>query len=185
MKALHERPSVSALALEFLILTATRSNEVLNAKWVEVDMDRRLWVIPAERMKAGKAHTVPLNDRAMQILKQQLAIKHGEYVFMVTHGERLKPLSSGAMLQLMRGMSGFNSYVPHGFRSTFTDWGNEESNHSHEVIEMALAHAIKSGTERAYRRRDLLEKRRCLMRDWQAYIDTEPNQTDAGDTRDS
>jgi integrase len=170
--ALNARPSASALALEFLILTATRTSEVINAKWEEIDLKQKLWVIPAERMKAGKAHTVPLNDRAVEILKQQLAVREGEYVFMVVHRDKVKPLSIGAMLQLMRGMAGFNEYVPHGFRSTFTDWGNEESNHSHEVIEMALAHAIKSSTERAYRRGDLLEKRRNLMSDWQAYIQT-------------
>jgi integrase len=179
--ALHARPSASALALEFLILTATRTSEVINAKWDEIDFKQKLWVIPAERMKAGKAHTVPLNDRALEILNQQLAVKEGEYVFMVVHRDKVKPLSIGAMLQLMRGMAGNSEYVPHGFRSTFTDWGNEESNHSHEVIEMALAHTIKSTTERAYRRGDLLVKRRNLMSDWQAFIETAPNQTDAGD----
>ena len=169
---LHTRPSTSALALEFKILTATRTGEVINAKWSEFNLKEKLWAIPAERMKAGKTHTVPLNDRALEILDKQLAVKDGEYVFMVMHGGKLKPLSSGAMLQLMRGMTGFSSYVPHGFRSTFTDWGNEESTHSHEVLEMALAHTIPSTTERAYRRGDLLEKRRSLMSDWQSYIQT-------------
>lgn len=172
--ALHTRPSASALALEFLLLTATRTSEVINAKWEEIDLKQKLWVIPAERMKAGKAHTVPLNDRALEILNQQIAVKEGGYLFMVMFRGKVKPLSIGAMLQLMRGMAGFNEYVPHGFRSTFTDWGNEESSHSHEVIEMALAHAIKSSTERAYRRGDLLQKRRNLMNDWQAYIQTKP-----------
>jgi integrase len=125
-------------------------------------------------MKADKEHTVPLNDRALEILKQQIAVKEGGYLFMVRFRGKVKPLSIGAMLQLMRGMADFNEYVPHGFRSTFTDWGNEESSHSHEVIEMALAHAIKSSTERAYRRGDLLQKRRNLMNDWQAYIQTKP-----------
>lgn len=183
--ALRARPSASALALEFLILTATRTSEVINAKWNEIDLNQKLWEIPAERMKAGKAHTVPLNDRALEILNQQLAVKEGEYVFMVMHGKKLKPLSIGAMLQLMRGMAKFKQYVPHGFRSTFTDWGNEESNHSHEVIEMALAHAIKSNTERAYRRGNLLQKRRNLMIDWQAFIETAPNQNDVGDAHGS
>lgn len=178
--ALHARPSASALALEFLILTATRTSEVINAKWDEIDLEQKLWMIPAERMKAGKAHTVPLNDRAVQILTRQLAVKEGEYVFMVMHRAKIKPLSSGAMLQLMLGMADFNEYVPHGFRSTFTDWGNEESNHSHEVLEMALAHAIKSSTERAYRRGDLLEKRRNLMSDWQSYTQTTPKPAATG-----
>lgn len=179
--ALRARPSASALALEFLILTAARTSEVINAKWDEIDFKQKLWVVSAERMKAGKAHTVPLNDRALEILNQQLAVKEGEYVFMVMLRGKVKPLSIGAMLQLMRGMAGYSEYVPHGFRSTFTDWGNEESFHSHEVIEMALAHAIKSNTERSYRRRDLLQKRRNLMSDWQTFIETAPNQTDAGD----
>lgn len=182
--ALHARPSASALALEFLILTATRTSEVINAKWSEINLEQKLWTIPAERMKAGKAHTVPLNGRALEILKQQFVGKEGEYVFMVMHRAKLKPLSIGAMLQLMRGMTDFDKYVPHGFRSTFTDWGNEESNHSHEVLEMALAHTIASSTERAYRRGDLLEKRRSLMSDWQAYIQT-PIRVDAGDAHAS
>lgn len=172
--ALHNRPSASALALEFLILTATRTNEVINAKWEEINLQQKLWTIPAERMKAGKAHTVPLNDRAIQILNQQLAVQEGEYVFMIMYKGKPKALSSGAMLQLMRGMPTFSDYVPHGFRSSFTDWGNEESHHSHEVIEMALAHSIKSSTERAYRRGDLLDKRRNLMAEWQVFLQTVP-----------
>jgi integrase len=170
--ALRARPSASALAVEFVIFTATRSSEVLNATWDEIDLTQRVWTLPASRMKAGKKHSVPLNDGAMSILKRQLAFRESDYVFSVQFAGRIKPLSSGAMLQLMRGMSGFNQYVPHGFRSTFTDWANDESSHAHVVIEMALAHAIKNSTERAYRRGDLLEKRQALMADWCTYVET-------------
>jgi integrase len=169
--ALRARPSTSALALEFLIMTAGRTGEVIGAQWNEFDIKQRLWTIPAERMKGGKPHIVPLNDRAVAILNQQNAVMECDYVFSVVTKGATKQLSTGAMLMLMRGMKEYSSYVPHGLRSTFRDWGSEVSIHANETLELALAHSIKSRTERAYRRGDRLEKRRELMADWLRYIE--------------
>jgi integrase len=173
IKTLRAKPSVSALALEFTLLTATRTSEVLKARWDEINLEHRIWTLPATRMKAGKQHTVPLNEGSINILQRQLAVRESDYVFTVLFAGQIKTLSSGAMLQLMRGMPAFNQYVPHGLRSTFTDWANEVTEHPHPVIEMALAHAIKSSTERAYRRGELIEKRQVLMADWFTYLETE------------
>jgi integrase len=172
VKALRSRPSTSALALEFLLLTATRTGEVIGACWSEIDLKQKLWQIPAERMKSGKAHTVPLNDRAVAILNQQYELRQSEYVFTVVIRGKTKPLSTGAMLMLMRGMKDYTEYVPHGLRSSFRDWGSEVSGHANETLELALAHSIKSSSERAYRRGDRLEKRRELMADWLRYVET-------------
>jgi integrase len=165
MAALRQRDGTSPRALEFLILTAARTGEVLGATWDEIDMKEKTWAVGAERMKAGKPHRVPLSDRALEILKSLPREKGNPYVFI--GGAKGKPLSNMALLQLMRGMG--SEYVTHGFRSTFKDWASEATSHPNAVSEQALAHTIGNAVERAYRRGDLFAKRVRLMRDWAAY----------------
>jgi integrase len=163
MEELRKRTSVSARALEFAILTAARTSEVIGATWAEIDLKSHVWMIPAHRMKAGKEHRVPLPDRALEVLRS--LPREGDFVFM--GGRAGKPLSNMALLELMRGMK--PGFVPHGFRSTFRDWAADTTAYPSEVVEMALAHAIESKVEAAYRRSDLFEKRRRLMADWASY----------------
>ncbi len=163
---LREREAVAALALEFTILTASRSGEVIGAKWSEVDLDKALWTVPAERMKAGKEHRVPLSPRAVAILKS-LQPLGSQWLFPGAKGGKL---SGMAMSMLMRRMK--VDATVHGFRSGFRDWAAECTGYAHEVAEMALAHTIENKVERAYRRGDLFEKRRRLMDDWAAYCGT-------------
>jgi integrase len=163
MTELRARSSVSARALEFLILTATRTSETINACWNEFDLDQSVWLIPDERMKAGKPHRVPLSARAVEILKG--LPREADYVFI---GARVgQPLSNMAMLELLRGMR--PGLTVHGFRSAFKDWCAENTNFPNIVSEAALAHTIPDKVEKAYRRGDLLEKRRDLMLAWDAY----------------
>jgi integrase len=153
-------------ALEFLILTATRTNEVLLAKWTEVDLGAAVWTIPAERMKAKREHRVPLSTRALSILQEVKAENaRGDYVFPGRGGE--KPLSNMAFLMLLRRMK--LSFTAHGFRSSFRDWTAEKTNDPRDVAEAALAHAVKDQTEAAYRRTDLFERRRDLMQHWSEF----------------
>ena len=160
---LQQAEAMAARALEFLILTAARTGEVLGARWQEIDLEARLWVIPAERMKATREHRVPLSDRAMAILSPLHVTRVSEYVF---PGQRPgRPLSSSAMEMLLRRMKA-DHYTVHGFRSSFRDWAGDRTNFAREVAEAALAHQLGDATERAYRRADALEKRRDLMDDW-------------------
>jgi len=152
MAGLREKESLSAKALEFLILTASRTNEVIAMRWSEVDFAKKLWVIPAKRMKAGKEHRVPLSDRAIAVLSS--VPRNGS--------DMIFPLSNMAMLELFAG----NGYTTHGFRSSFRDWAGDHTNYSREVVEQALAHTIQNKVEAAYRRGDALQKRRHLMDDW-------------------
>ena len=165
MAELRDRDSISARALEFAILTAARTSEVIGAKWPEIDLDAGVWTVPAERMKGGKEHQVPLSKRAIAIL-EGLPRERGGYVF---PGAKAKaPLSNMAMLELLRGMDG-NGFTVHGFRSTFRDWAGDRTNFAREVIEHALAHQIKDKAEASYRRSAALEKRRQLMEAWAKY----------------
>ena len=156
------------LAFEFLVLTATRSGETREAVWTEVDMDKKVWTIPAERMKAKKPHRVPLTDRCMAILKEAKALKQddSDLVFPGTRAD--KPLSDMTLSKLMKELE--IPAVPHGFRSSFRDWAGEQTHHPREVIEFALSQVIKDKAEAAYARSDLFEKRRALMDDWSSYI---------------
>lgn len=163
---LREREAVAALALEFAILTATRTSEVLDATWDEVDMDKAVWTIPAARMKAAREHRIPLSPRAIEIL-ESLKPLGKEWLF---PGEKGAKLSGMAMSMLLRRMK--VDVTVHGFRSTFRDWAAECTGYAHEVCEMALAHVIGNKAEAAYRRGDLFEKRRRLMADWAAYCGT-------------
>lgn len=150
-------------ALEFLILTATRTNETLGAMWSEVDWNSAAWVIPGERMKSGRPHTVPLTERAITILEKRKTAHSGisDFVFESKPG---KPLSNMALLMLMRRMQ--VGAVPHGFRSSFRDWAEECTNTPREVAEACLAHIVGDKTERAYKRTELLVKRRKLLDLW-------------------
>jgi integrase len=160
MDALRTQEGTAARALEFAILTAARTGEVIGATWGEVDLHERLWTIPAERMKAGKEHRVPLSDMVMAIIQQMAEMRTGDYIFAgAKHG---RPLSNMAVLMLLRRM-GRRNLTTHGFRSTFRDWAAERTQFPAEVAEMALAHAIGDKVEAAYRRGDLLQKRRQIM----------------------
>ena len=169
MRALRQQAGVSARALEFTVLTAARSGEVRGARWQEIDHGARMWTVPADRMKAGREHRVPLSDEALAILNTMPSGDPGALVFASPRGGPLSDMSMTAVLRRMKVAA-----VPHGFRSTFRDWCAEETNYPHEVAEMALAHAIGDKVEAAYRRGDLLEKRRHLMRDWAVYCSAPP-----------
>jgi integrase len=165
IKALRLREAVSALALEFAILTAARTGEVIGARWDEVDFDKGVWTVPAIRMKAGKEHRVPLSSRALEILKEASGLQSA-WLFPATKGGKR---SSMAMTMLLRRMSA--GVTVHGFRSSFRDWAAECTGYAHEVAEMALAHSVENKVERAYRRGDLFDKRRRLAQDWQAFLE--------------
>ena len=166
MAELRAREGNSAMALEFVILTAARTSEVLNARWDELDLENRIWTVPAERMKAGRLHRVPLSDRAFEILKTVPMEKGSPFVF--AGGKARQPLSNMALLQLLRGMRG-RDYVPHGFRSSFRDWAGEMTNFARETAEAALGHVVGDRVEAAYRRGDALQKRARLMQAWAQY----------------
>jgi len=160
---LRTRKAMAALALEFVILTGARTNEVLGATWDEVDLVKAVWTVPAKRMKAAREHRVPLSPRAVEIL-ETLKLHGGETIFKSDGGGKL---SSMAMAMLLRRMKA--DVTVHGFRSAFRDWAAECTAYPHEVCEMALAHTIANKAEAAYRRGDLFEKRRRLMADWAMY----------------
>ncbi|GEP04827.1 tyrosine-type recombinase/integrase [Methylobacterium oxalidis] len=163
---LREREAVAGMALEFCILNASRSGEVLGARWSEIDRKAKAWIIPAERMKAGIEHRVPLTERALAILDRAEAIRSSEYVF--PGYKRGRPLSVMAMEMMLRRMN--VDVTVHGFRSSFRDWAGERTAFPREIAETALAHVVGDQTERAYRRGDALEKRRKLMVAWSAFI---------------
>ena len=169
MADLRGQDTTSALALEFLILTATRTAEVIGATWSEADLDAAVWTIPAERMKAKKEHRVPLSKPALAILKRLYKHRAGEFVFMGAKPGR--PLSNMALLMLLERL-GRSDLTVHGFRSTFRDWCAESTNFPREVAEHALAHSLPDKVEAAYRRGDLFEKRRHLMAAWARYCGT-------------
>lgn len=166
---LRKKESFSRLALEFAILTAARSGEVRGATWDEIDLEAGLWAIAAPRMKAHREHVVPLTEPALRILKRcaELRLPSSNLVF--PGMKRGAPLSDMTLSKLMKEMG--EPYTVHGFRSAFRDWVSEETNHPGDVAEAALAHAIGNKTEAAYRRGNLLEKRRIMMAEWASYID--------------
>jgi integrase len=157
MAALHRQDTVGARALEFLILTAGRSGEVLGARWDEIDLANKLWIVPADRMKARKEHRVPLSNAAMAVLEQMQQIEDDEGL--VFHDVRNgRPTSSGVFFHLLRRCMGRADLTAHGFRSTFRDWAAERTNFPSEVVEMALAHAVGNKVEAAYRRSDFIRQ---------------------------
>lgn len=176
VKCLRGHQSIGALAFQFLIFTATRTNETVNARWDEIDMDKRLWTIPASRMKMEKEHRIPLSDAAMEILKsmsetgERKKATEGEDNGFVFPGQREgRPLSNMAFLQILKRLER-TDITPHGFRSTFRDWAGEKTHYPREVMEAALAHSIKDKSEAAYARGDLFAKRKKLMQAWSQYL---------------
>ena len=163
LEDLRGHQAMAARALEFLILTAARSGEVYEAKWVEIDLEAAVWTVPANRMKAGREHRVPLTDAALAILKPLNEAKQSDYIFPGYKSGR--PLSIMAMTMLMRRMK-LGHLTVHGFRSAFRDWAGDATAFPRELAEAALAHVVGDMTERAYRRSDALEKRRELMNAW-------------------
>jgi integrase len=160
-----QRGDVNSKALEFLILTAARSGEVIGARWSEIDFDNKLWVIPPERMKEKKPHRVPLVDRAIQILKE--LPREGDFVFI---GSRKNmPLGKNSFLKLIWAI-GRDDITVHGFRSSFRDWAGETTAFPADICEAALSHAVGGKVQITYQRGDLLEKRRKLMEAWAAFV---------------
>lgn len=162
---LRAREAISAQALRFVILTAARSGEVRGACWDEIDLKSKIWSIPASRMKAGRAHRVPLTDEALDIL-QTVSELHEELVFPSRHGRKMSDMTFKALLKRM----GRADLTAHGFRSTFRDWCSEVALAPRELAEAALAHATGDATERAYARSDLLDRRRDLMEEWAKFV---------------
>jgi integrase len=167
-----QREAVIAAALEFLILTASRKNEVVNARWDEFNLSEAVWTIPGERMKNGKEHDVPLSKAALDILDRMQKSRKNEYVFFATiRGTR--HISDAVFGRLLRSM-GREGIVPHGFRSSFRSWAGAKTNFPREVAEAALAHTVGDKSERAYQRDSLIEKRRKLMDAWAGFATSDP-----------
>jgi integrase len=166
---LNGRSAIAAKALQFTILTASRTTEVLDMTWPELDFDTQLWTVPAVRMKGGKEHCVPLTDEMLAILEPLKAMA-SDYVF--EGQKRHRPLSNMSMLMLLRRM-GRDAFTVHGFRSSFRDWASEAANAPRELAEAALAHQVGSDVERAYARSDLLERRRGIANLWSSHVTIE------------
>jgi len=171
MVRLREQAAMGAKALEFAILTAARSGEVRGATWAEIDLEARLWVVPASRMKAQREHRVPLSDRAVAILRELRPLARGEDSS-IFPGSKNKPLSDMTLIATLRRMNA--DCTAHGFRSSFRDWAGNETHAQREVAEAALAHVIGDKAEQAYRRSDALAKRRELMDAWANYLEGAP-----------
>ncbi|RTL48868.1 MAG: site-specific integrase [Rhodocyclaceae bacterium] len=174
---LRKQEGIAAKALEFTILTAARTGEVIGAQWDEIDFAEKVWTVPAERMKAKKEHRAPLCARALAILEELQQTSEEGFVF--PGRSEGASMSNMAMLQLLRRM-GRDDLTVHGFRSTFRDWAAERTNYPREVAEMALAHTVSDKVEAAYRRGDLFDKRRRMMEEWQRFCET-PSQTTTGE----
>jgi len=174
---LRSREAIAARALEFLVLTAARTGEVIGARWDEIDLLDKTWTVPARRMKAHREHRVPLSARALAILREMEAARNGNddnaFIF---HGPNpRRPLSNVALLRLLERMQ-LDNLTVHGFRSSFRDWAAERTNSPNHVVEMALAHTVSNKVEAAYRRTDLFEKRRRLMQQWATFCTSAPMQ---------
>ena len=174
---LRDSPSISSLALEFVILTASRTGEVMRsvrdgvvmgARWDEIDRDARIWTVPAVRMKMAREHRVPLTNRMLAILDEAEKVRSGPFIFPNARGN--EPLSEMALEMLMRRLNAKPATV-HGFRSAFRDWAGEATNFPRELAEQALAHQVGDAVELAYRRGDALERRRALMEAWSAFCE--------------
>jgi integrase len=172
--SLREQAGIAARALEFAILTAARTGEVIGARWGEMDLLDKTWTLPAARMKSGREHRVPLSAHALAILKEMQAHRHAEGAFVFPGGRNGKPLSNMAFLMLLRRMD-LGDVTAHGFRSSFRNWAAERTSFPAEVAEMALAHTVSDKTVAAYNRSDLFERRRRLMSAWTTFC-TVPEQ---------
>ncbi|MFZ3325388.1 MAG: site-specific integrase [Methylocella sp.] len=181
MTVLRAQEGIAARALEFAILTAARTGEVIGARWGEIDIGEKLWTVPGMRMKAGKEHRLPLSARVVAILKEMkplCQVSDGQNeadAFVFPGGRHGQPLSNMAFLMLLRRMK-HDDLTAHGFRSTFRDWAAERTNFPSEVAEMALAHTVSSKVEQAYRRGDLFERRWRMMTAWATFCAT-PKET--------
>jgi integrase len=173
MAALRQQAGTGARALEFLVLTAARTGEVLGLRWSELDLKNRLWTVPAERMKAGKVHRVPLCPRALTVLQGIKPEEAPEEAFVFPGSLPQKPLSNMIFLMLLRRMN-LDHLTAHGFRATFKTWATERTNFPREVIEAALAHVAGDKIEAAYQRGDVFDKRRRLMAAWADFCITKP-----------
>jgi len=169
MADLRQQNGIGARALEFAILTAARTAEVIGARWDEINFGEKLWTVPAARMKAGREHRAPLSHATIEILEKMQAIRTDEFVFPGSRSGH--PISNMAMTMVLRRM-GRGDLTVHGFRSSFRDWTADQTNFPREVAEMALAHAVSDKVEAAYRRGELLRKRRQLMEAWARYTVT-------------
>lgn len=156
---------MAARALEFTLLTAARSANSLGATWAEIDFEKALWTIKAGKMKAGKEHRVPLTKSAIRILREQPIVEGCEFVFPAPRGGQLSDMALTAVMRRMKLTA-----VPHGLRSTFKDWASERTDYPHEMSEMALAHTVSNKVEAAYRRGDMVEKRREMMQSWENFL---------------
>ncbi len=177
LASLREQEGIAARALEFLILTAARTGEVIGAQWNETDLLDKTWTVPAARTKAHREHRVPLSTRALAVLDEVQAARHDDTgdAFVFPGGKTGKPLSNMAFLMLLRRM-GRGDLTAHGFRATFKTWASERTSFQNEIVEAALAHVIGGKVEQAYRRGDMFEKRRRLMQQWATFCTTTPAQ---------
>ena len=169
MAELRKQNGIGALALQFTILTAARSGEVRGMEWYEVDFEQRLWTVPGVRMKAGREHRVPLSNAAVELLEQLKAVKLADTETVFPSVRDHKPLSDMTLTAVLRRMQRSDITV-HGFRSSFRDWAAEATDYPQEMAEMALAHIVGNKVEAAYRRGDMLEKRRAMMEAWASFI---------------
>ena len=169
--ALRRQDGIAPLALEFAILTAARTGEIIGARWAEIDLEAKVWTVPASRMKNGREHRVPLSVEALAVLTK---VSQGEPEEFVFAGRKKRPLSNMAFLMLLRRM-GHDKLTGHGFRSTFRDWAAERTNFQAEIAEAALGHVVGNKVEAAYRRGDFFEKRRRLMEAWAQFATTAPS----------
>jgi integrase len=175
MSELRRLDSVAARALEFLILTAARTGEVIGARWEEIDFDGGTWVIPGHRMKAGREHRVPLSPATIELLHKLPKEADNPHVFI---GHRAGAgLSRMALRYIMRRLGQSDVVTIHGFRSSFSNWAHEQTAHSAHTIELSLGHNVGSEVERAYRRTDMLAKRRQLIEAWSRYCVSPPAKT--------
>lgn len=166
---LRQNNDAAACALELIVLLALRRGEVVEARWDEIDLGERLWVIPPERMKANREHKIPLPPRAVAILRELETTRCSDYVFVGARSGR--PMSATHLANLMDRL-GVGAYTIHGFRSAFRDWTSERTNFPHEVAEAALAHVVADATVAAYRRTNFFDKRRKLMEAWERFCAT-------------
>jgi integrase len=167
--ALRSREAIAALALEFGILTASRTGEVLGSRWNEIDFEAKVWTVAAVRMKSGREHRVPLSGRAMAIIESLSGARTCDFVF---PGQRAGKALSNMSLEMILHRMKIEGATVHGFRSSFRDWAGDETSFPREVAEAALAHIEGDSTEQAYRRSDALEKRRTLMDAWASYLES-------------
>jgi len=171
MSELQQQHGIAARCLEFTIMTAARTNEAIGAKWAEINLQEKLWTVPAKRMKAKKDHTVTLSDACISLLYAMKSQQLNDYVF--SGQSRQGNLSNAAMMNVLERMgrkTKEDDITVHGFRSTFIDWVTEQTNHSSDVREMSVSHTIKNKSEAAYRRGNIIEKRFILMNDWANYL---------------